>query len=87
MRCPHCHTTNPEPLPFARSLDGGRVYAQICSTCGHVLGLRPRLDTDPPAAPAELSDAQVAHLQFIRWLWRERPSAQDGPPDFPLNAA
>lgn len=67
MVCMHCDATNSPFVPFTRPIEGGQAYAQICASCGRVLGLRPRLDTDPPAEPCDLTEIQLARLRFLRW--------------------
>ena len=83
MICPHCNTPNPELLPFGRPLDGGRAYAQTCTGCGRVLGLRPRGAGDPEICPPELTDLQVAHLRFVRWRLQAECLAQIHTSAFP----
>jgi hypothetical protein len=78
MECPHCRTDNIEPSPYGRPLDGGRAYAQVCASCGRVIGLRPRLSGDPPAAPRNLTDQQIARLRFVRWRLHNECVAQIG---------
>jgi hypothetical protein len=81
MRCPHCNTDNPELLPFTRSVDGGRAYAQTCTRCGHILGIRRAEDGDPPVDPHELNSTEVERLRFLRWrLDRRLPDPADTPP-------
>ena len=90
MTCQHCNAENSNLLPFGRALDGGRAYAQTCTVCGRVLGLRPRLESDPPANPSDLSDEQIARLQFVRWRLGSECIAQIRPlgdTDSPLSAA
>ncbi len=92
MRCPHCQSENSPFLPFARRIDGGRAFAQTCSACGHVLGVRPRIASDPPAIPGELSSAEAARLEFMKWRMRSTnfDRTLDGPDSgngTPLSAA
>ena len=72
MICLHCNAENSPFLPFTKPLEHGHAYAQVCATCGHVLGLRPRVDSDPPVIPCDLSDTQIARLEFLRWRLAER---------------
>ena len=76
MICPHCHALNPSFSPFGRPIEGGRAYARTCSSCGHILGIRPHLDTDPPAAPSDLTEIQIARLRFVRWRLNAECRAQ-----------
>jgi hypothetical protein len=69
-------TINPDIIPFTRSIEGGRAYAQVCLTCGHILGIRARLDSDPAPSPADLSDLQVARLRFVQWRLHAECTAQ-----------
>jgi hypothetical protein len=78
MRCPHCNTLNFGLIPFSRAIDGGRAYAQVCTHCGHIIGLRPRFDSDPPAVPPILNTKQAARLAFVRWLLHDECEAQTG---------
>jgi hypothetical protein len=89
MKCQHCNTENSRLLPFGRAIEGGRAYAQSCEICGRVLGLRPRVETDPPATPPDLTDAQAARLLFLRWRLNhgEVQASIAGPADDPLTAA
>lgn len=75
MTCIHCEAVNSPFVPFTRPVEGGRAYAQICAFCGHVLGMRPYLETDPPPMPCDLTEIQAARLEFL--LWRLRGA--DGP--------
>ncbi len=87
MTCPHCRSDNSPFQPFSRPVEGGLAFAQTCQVCGHVLGLRPRLDVDPPAIPGELSSAEAARLEFVRW--RMGSSSFDrslDDPDYPNNS-
>ena len=76
MRCFHCDKMNSPSLPFTRVVEGGRAYAQTCKRCGRILGMRPHVETDPPAAPAELDDVQVKRLRFVQWRLRAECAAQ-----------
>lgn len=92
MTCPHCNTANSSRRDQSRPVEGGRVYAQVCRHCGRVIGLRPRLDSDPLPSPNDLSDAQIARLRFVRWRLVDECAAQvhrAGEPeaDFPSTAA
>lgn len=92
MRCPHCRSDNSPFLPFSRPVEGGLAYAQTCLICGHVLGVRPRLDADPPAVPGVFSGAEAARLEFVRWRMQAAgfDRALDGPDlanKTPLSAA
>jgi hypothetical protein len=80
MRCLHCNTVYLEHPPFARPLAGGRAFAQVCPTCGHVLAIRPRLDTDPPLIPPGFTNSQLARLDFVKWLLHDEAIAQVTPP-------
>lgn len=87
MNCPHCHTRIPDGLPFDRALEGGLVYAQTCSFCGHVLGLRQHLDSDPPILPPHLSGKEGQRLLFVRWRLAGEPSRPLKPGWSSLDAA
>ncbi|HEX6507799.1 MAG TPA: hypothetical protein VF221_09225 [Chloroflexota bacterium] len=76
MNCPHCHTVNLTDLPFSRSLEGGRAFAQTCAACGHILNVRSRLEGDPPAAPLDFNSMQLARLTFVRWRLAQEAEAQ-----------
>lgn len=67
MKCPHCNVPVPHYLPYRRRLDGGRAYAQTCRRCGRIVRLRSNLESDPPTAPPEFTEAQAARLLFLRW--------------------
>ncbi|HEX8918661.1 MAG TPA: hypothetical protein VF898_09165 [Chloroflexota bacterium] len=79
MRCFHCNNENPDTLPFDRPLDGGRAFAQVCLACGHSLGIRPRIDDDPPITPVGLSDQEMARLRFLQWRLKSMPYSEDQP--------
>lgn len=88
MKCQHCKNENSTLLPFRRPIEGGRAYAQTCEVCGRVLGLRPRVQSDPPATPPDLTDAQTARLLFLQWRLRGTGvNATSSPTDDPLTAA
>jgi hypothetical protein len=78
MKCRHCNTVNPLILPFGRPIEGGRAYAQTCTSCGRVIGLRPRLGTDPTVLPLDLTSQQIERLIFVRWRLSEECAAQIG---------
>jgi hypothetical protein len=67
MKCPHCSSITSGSLPYSRALEGGVAYAQVCPSCGHILGLRPWLASDPPVAGQDFSSREIARLQFVRW--------------------
>lgn len=71
MICPHCGTVLSRISPFHRPVAGGRAYAQTCTRCRHIVGIRPQMRTDPPCAPADLTHREIERLLFVRWL-RER---------------
>lgn len=79
MRCPHCHQENSEFRPFGRPVEGGRAYAQECAGCCRIIGMRPRLDTDPVPIPPDLTAAQIDRLLFVRWRLRQDNRVQTGP--------
>jgi hypothetical protein len=76
MTCRHCNSEYSEILPFLRSIEGGRAYAQACEVCHHIIALRPHLDTDPPVVPRGLTDLEAARLLFLRWRLRSECNAQ-----------
>jgi hypothetical protein len=79
MRCFHCSYENPDTLPFDRPLDGGRAFAQVCLSCGHSLGIRPRIESDPPITPSGLSDEELARLRFLQWRLKYARGSEDQP--------
>ena len=76
MKCQHCNTINPLILPFGRPVEGGRAYAQTCTACGRILGLRPHLSTDPAVLPLDFTTQQIERLMFVRWRLSEECTAQ-----------
>lgn len=88
MNCSHCHTTLSTLIAFDRSLEGGRAYAKSCPSCGHILEIRSRTESDPPIIPADLNPDQVARLTFVRWRLADEAEAQiDSELRFPPSAA
>jgi hypothetical protein len=82
MKCPHCGTINSRILPFSRPLSGGQAYAQTCSTCGHILRIRPHLETDPPAVPPYFNGNEAERLRFLKWRFsHDEPDPGDTPPN------
>jgi hypothetical protein len=76
MTCPHCRASLPARRIFDRAVDGGRAFAGTCTTCSHVVAIRPRLSGDPPIIPGELSNAEIARLRFVRWRLQAECHAQ-----------
>lgn len=76
MICPHCGSTLSHFSPFHRPVEGGRAYAQTCARCDRIVGVRPRLETDPLSAPADLTHREITRLLFVRWL-RERDAVTE----------
>jgi hypothetical protein len=92
MKCPHCTSTLSPFLPFSQPIEGGRAFAQTCSSCGRIHGIRPWIEGDPPVFPDLLSRKELARLEFVRWRLRAEcsaqvPSAAQRSRAAPLNAA
>lgn len=64
--CPHCQTENFGFDAFDRPMAGGQAYAQLCHNCNKVIGIRPRLMTDPPPT-LDLEPEEMERLLFHQW--------------------
>lgn len=73
FQCPHCSKYLPMSLPFIKCLENGRAYAQMCSGCGYVVGVRPKLTTDPEY---KLEEKELNYLRFHRIIHKEEINAQ-----------
>jgi hypothetical protein len=87
MNCPHCASINSAFVAFTRPIEGGRAYAQSCGACGRVIGIRPRVETDPPTVPADFSLREIARLEFTRWRLAQECVAQVTGQETPTRAA
>ena len=67
MICPHCHFPVSTTAPSVRAIEGGRAFAHVCTSCGHMLNVRPRTDEDPPVMPLYLSQLEIGRLRFVQW--------------------
>jgi hypothetical protein len=76
MTCRHCGTTISPFLAFSQPVEGGMAYAQLCPRCHRILGLRPRLQGDPPQIPAVFNRHEVKRLEFVRWRLASECAAQ-----------
>lgn len=64
--CPHCQGPIAIDGPFTEKIESGIAYAQICRTCNHKVGVRPRLPSDPEPTNC-FNEKEIEYLKFTKY--------------------